>query len=1063
MLYKNTLKKVQKSFGRYLSIFLILLVAVGFFTGLQSTVPDIIKTSDDYYRSYNLMDFKILSSMGLSDSDVRALKALENVKDVIPSYSLDLLDQDKTLRVSAVNDSINKVKLVNGRMPEVENEALADFRYYKVGDTINIVSDTDEKLSNTLFTVVGTVQSVLFLSEDYGSTSIGDGKLLSFAFIPESNFILDAYTEIYITIDGADKISSASENYHNAVEQMNNQLEKIKHEREKARYMEIIAMADEEIDKNEEKLLDEKADAEKKFSEAKTELDDSAEKLNEAKKTAEAEFSKAKNELDINFQKISDAKSELLSNETELNKTVQIQNKQFEDAKIRIAEAWIQINNALQQYGITKSDINQKIIDLESAINTMEAQLEHLSSETEEYANFQAGLEQTRSAYEGLTSLRQSVAELSAQESELSMGIDTFNAQITESRNKIESAKEEIAQNEQKIQEGYEKYRKNLYAYTAEMAENEKNLEDGYKEYNENMEKFNSEISNAIAKIADARNDIYDIEMPTWYINDRDAVAGYSDFNSAIDVIEKVAVIFPLLFIAIVMLMTSNSMTRMIAEERSELGTLSSLGFNDSKIIGTYLLYVLSASILGTIIGFFIGSRFIPPLIYATFKYSLPPLIIRYDLISFTVIMLITIILMSIVTITACRKELREKPAMLMRPVAPKIGQKIILERLGFIWNRLSFTWKVTMRNIFRYKKRALMTIIGVASCASFLVVGFGLRDSMNIIIPKQYGDIFRYRNMSILKEEIDGFTDELSTALKNSQVEEPLLINQSAFKVNSEDRTLSIYLIVPENTQDFKKYFNLRDYKDKTSINLDHSGVVITQKIAEVYSVKKGDTITVQDSEKNSFELKVDSVAENYASSYIYMNNEVYSQMFGEKISYNTIVASQNAPDDIVAKKLIDSGYVLNTMSAKDIMKKAVDGNESLNSIVTLIVLVSSMLALLVLYNLTSINISERTREIATLKVLGFRDDETNAYIYREALLLALMSTLIGMGFGVFLHSFVIDMIEGDMTIFFKHIKVASFLISFALTMLFSVIMQIVTYFKLKKINMIESLKSVE
>lgn len=1063
MLYKNIWKKIKKSLGRYLSIVTIVLVGVGFFTGLQSTVPDITTTADEYYREHNLMDFKIISSLGLTDEDVTALNGLKNVRQVSPSYSLDLFDEDKTLRLSSLSDIINRAALVEGRMPESPDEALADERHYQVGDTIHITSDVEDKLDRTSFTVVGTVDSVLYIARDYGNTTIGDGKLLSFAFIPESNFILDAYTEIYLTIDGADSFSTVSDTYKTMSAQFKDQLTKIKPLRENARYQEILTTAHEEIDKNEAKLLDEKAENGKKLTDAKTKLDKNAKKLSDGKATAEAEFDKAKKELDTNARKLQDGKAELLTGEEELNESVKAQNSQFKAAKASIADGWAQIDVALKQYGLEREGVEQAVNEMSASILAMKTQLAELSPESVEYAQLQAQLTQTTTAYEGLTALKASIADLSAKETELNAGIKTFETKISKARSKIETSKKEIAAGEKKLQDGYAAYRSKLREYRSEMAENEQKLTDGYTTYEKNLSKFQKEIDKAEKKIANARKDLDELEMPVWYVNDRDSAIGYSFLNSANELVARVASIFPFFFIAIVMLMTSNSMARMIAEERGEVGTLSSLGYHDREIIGTYLLYVLSASGLGTVLGFLIGSRLIPPIIYSTFKVILPPLNIRYDLISFSVILLIAFLLMSFVTITACRRELTEKPAMLMRPASPKNGQKIFLERLGFIWNHLSFTWKVTMRNMFRYKKRAVMTIIGVAGCASFLVTGFGLRDSMNGVVPKQYGDILRYSNMSLLKEETSELTTELSTALSKAQVVDPLLLRQSSLQVISGSHSIEALVLVPENIEDFKTYFNLHNYPHGDEIRLDDSGVIITQKIAETYGLKKGDNITVEDSDKNTFELKVANIAENYVSNYIYITREVYQQEFGEEALYNTVVAAQNGEDKEVAQKLINSGYILNVMATTDVMQKALDGNQSLNSIVVLIVIVASLLALLVLYNLTSINISERIREIATLKVLGFRDSETNAYIYREALILALISTLIGMIAGVFLHHIVVDMIEGVGMVLFKRIQPLTFLISFALTMVFSLIMQFITYFKLKTIDMIESLKSVE
>jgi putative ABC transport system permease protein len=501
----------------------------------------------------------------------------------------------------------------------------------------------------------------------------------------------------------------------------------------------------------------------------------------------------------------------------------------------------------------------------------------------------------------------------------------------------------------------------------------------------------------------------------------------------------------------------------MIAEERSELGTLTSLGYKDNSIIATYLFYVLSASGLGAVTGFFVGCGFIPPLIYSNFQYILPPLIIQYDIKTFTLILAVTLTLMTLVTIISCYEELRHKPATLMRPVPPQNGKTILLEKITPVWKQLSFTWKVTMRNMFRYKKRALMTIIGVAGCTSLLLVGFGLRDSMNGVAEKQYGEIFRYDNMILLKDEAKNIGADLESLLSREKIENPLLIKQTAFKCETADKALDLFLIVPEDDDEFYKYYNLKSKATGSELLLKDNGVIITQKLSDVFRADKGDTITVKDADNNEYQLTVSDVAENYTSNYIYMNNAQYSKVFGKAASYNTIVSNFSGTDEkALAEHLIDSGFVLNMVFTGDVMQKVLDGNESLNSIIILIVAVASLLAIIVLYNLTSINISERTREIATLKVLGFTDGETNGYIYREAFILTIISIGVGLVMGIFLHRFVIDVIEGYAT-FFKRIKWPSFILASLLTMIFTVIMQLVTYFKLQTINMIESLKSVE
>ena len=1013
LLYKNTLKKIKKSFGRYASLFIIVLIGVGFFAGIQATAPDMLAVAQDYYKDHNLMDFKIVSSMGLTDDDVIALKTLNNASAVIPSYSLDVPDQDKAIRLHAIEDTVNKVKLIDGRMPEKENECVADDKTYKIGDQIKIASDVSEKLKNNEFTVVGTVESVLYLADDYGSTTIGDGKLSSFIFIDKNNFILDAYTEIYITDSGTKDTVAYSGDYDTAAAGLKNELVKIKPERENARYQEIFTDATNEISKNETKLKEESADNQKKLDDAKA-------------------------ELDTNASKLKDGKAELVKSEKDLQKNAEKQNKEFDSAKDKITAGWKEINSALAQNGIKKEELGTKINELDLAIGSMKLQLDQLPADSSEYAQLDLNIRQYSQMQDGLLKLRGSIDTLTSQEAQLNKGIETFNSEISKAERKIQDGKSEIA-------------------------ENEKKLNDGYEEYHKNLEKFNSEIADAQAKLDAARTDLSDIEKPQWYIFDRDAAVGYSELKSGINVVTSVAAVLPFFFIMIVMLMTSNSMARMIAEERNELGTLTSLGYQDNSIITTYLFYVISASGFGAVAGFFVGCGIIPPLIYSNFQYILPPLVILYDMTTFSLILAVTIILMTLVTVISCYEELKQRPAQLMRPVPPKKGQTILLEKIGPVWKHLSFTWKVTMRNMFRYKKRAFMTIIGVAGCTSLLLAGFGLRDSMNGVAEKQYGEIFRYDNMIILKDEVKNMGGALESLLTKEHIEEPLLIKQTAFKSEWKEKSLDLFLIVPENEAVFYKYYNLKSKDTGSGLSLSDSGVIVTRKLAEDLNAGKGGTVTVKDADNNEYRLTVSEVAENYTSDYIYMSNAMYNKVFGKSPAYNAVVSRHDTDEKVLAEHLIESDRVLNVVFTEDIMEKALDSSQRLNSIIILIVVVASLLAIIVLYNLTSINISERTREIATLKVLGFTDGETNGYIYREAFILTLISIGVGLVMGIFLHSFVVGIVGEFAPLFFKVIRWPSFVLASLLTVIFTVIMQIVTYFKLRTIDMIESLKSVE
>jgi putative ABC transport system permease protein len=418
---------------------------------------------------------------------------------------------------------------------------------------------------------------------------------------------------------------------------------------------------------------------------------------------------------------------------------------------------------------------------------------------------------------------------------------------------------------------------------------------------------------------------------------------------------------------------------------------------------------------------------------------------------------------MIFVTIVTCNKELKQKPAALMRPVPPKHGQQIFLEKITFIWKHLSFTWKITIRNMFRYKKRAFMTIVGVAGCASLLLVAFGVHDGMSGVAQKQYGDILQYDNIVILKDETQTISEDLKTLLDNQQMINPLLIRQSAYTCENNKELLDAFLIVPQNIELFEQYFNLKSITNKNDIALEDGNVIITQKIAVVYNLQNGDTITIKDADNNMYNLIISDIAENYVSNYIYINTLTYEKIFETPVIFNAIVSNHNADKTNLAEIMIDSGFAVNVIFASETIEKAMNNTNSLNGVIVLIVVVASILAIVVLYNLTAINISERNREIATLKVLGFRDSETNAYIYREAIMLTIISIGTGMVLGTILHHAVINLIEINALSLPKNIEAISYIMACAITMIVSTIMQVITYFKLKKINMIESLKSVE
>ena len=805
MLLKNSLKKIKKSFGRYLSLAIIIFLGVGFYSGIIESVPIIKGVQNKYYKNNNLMDLKLLSTMGFNDDDIYAIGKLDGVNLAVGSYSKDVLVSNDVIRVHAIEDNINEPYLISGTLPIKDNECLADANFYKVGDKITIDEDYKDDLDILTYKVVGTIYAPIYTSDDYGNSDIGNGKLYSYIYVPKDNFKYDYYTEAYVTIDKNKKDLPYSTSYEKKISKTTSALEKIKTERLNSRIEEIVNTS----------------------------------------------------------------------------------------------------------YGMISKDM-----------------------------------------------------------------------------------------------------------------------------------------------FTDAN----------WYILNRDdVVTSYVILEDQYNQVTIIANVIPIFFILIVILMTSNTMSRMITEERGEMGTLLSLGYSNFKIIGTYLAYVLSATMLGAVLGYFTGTIFLPRLVYNCFPLNFPNITYKFRLPLFSGCILVACLLMISVVIFSCLRELKQKPAYLLRPIAPKGGKKILLEKINFIWNRLSFSSKITFRNISRYKKRVAMTILGTAGCTFLIMIGLGLRDSINTVGDKQYSDLFKYDNLLVLKTNIEKITTDLENTL-DGLVTDTLLLNQSSFKVIDDRNTLDIYMIVPENSTGlFEKYYSIRTPDTEKKLKLNNDGIIITPKIRDRFNVEVGDYLTIESSNQKKYKLKVSGITENYVSNYIYMSKELYEKTFKEKITYNLIASKNKSNQNKIATKLLESGNILTVNFSDDLLESANDMVKGLDEIVVLLVVISSVLAFTVLYNLTSINISERTREIATLKVLGFRDLESNAYIYRETLITVVIGICIGLLITPPLHDIVMDLLEVDTLVFLRKIKPISYLIGSLLTFIFALIMQWITYFKLKKINMIESLKSVE
>ena len=567
--------------------------------------------------------------------------------------------------------------------------------------------------------------------------------------------------------------------------------------------------------------------------------------------------------------------------------------------------------------------------------------------------------------------------------------------------------------------------------------------------------------------VEQAKNKIKEInnsEINKWYIQTRDDNTGYNSLLQAIESITNLARVFPVVFYAIAVLISLTSMTRMVEEERSEIGTLKALGYSNRSIISKYITYASIACILGGIVGMSICFYLFPTIIWTTYGllYKVPNLITAFRFEDGIMGLGIAFICIVGATFVVCRKELTEMPANLMRPKAPKSGKRVLLERIKIIWNHLSFSRKVTVRNLFRYKKKSMMTIIGITGCTALILAGFGLRDSIRQIVTNQYQKIHKYNAMVYVNGNIDNVIEDLN---QNNEITNIVKLKAETGEVEKNGIKKSINIIVPENTEEFASLCTLTDM-DSQEVKLEDNGVIVTEKVAEMLDIQEGEEVTLILNNGVDYKFKVQKIVENYINHYVYISNATYKKVIGE---YDTNVLWLNLEDlsqeeqDALSEKMLQNSNIASVTMLDDMIETVDNMLGALDYVIVVLIVSSAILALTVLYNLANVNISERKREIATLKVLGFYDKEVDSYISRESIIFTIIGIMLGLGLGYFLTNFIITTCEVESFRFARQIKPISYVYAATITAVFSWIVDFIIHFTLKKIDMIESLKSVE
>lgn len=1092
-LLKDTFLEIKNNFKRFISILLIILLGVGFFAGLKATSPDMQKTVDKYFDDKNVMDIKIVSTLGLTDNDISSLKELEEINEIYGTYSKDAIaninNNESVIIMHSITDnnsSINQFTLVEGNLPENDNECLVEKSFLdemncNIGDETEIIleteKDTDPFLKTTKLKIVGAIESPLYISVGRGSTSLLSGKIDYYMYVPEDLINSDVYTEIYLTLNNAKELSSFSTKYEDIVDNAIDKLEILAVSREEERYNETVLEARTEIEDAQNELNEERQKYKSEIKDAENKIADARKTIEKSENTIISNEKKANNEFNSASEQLQTAETELANNEVIFYSAKTDALKQFEEVQITLDSLNSQLSSVidkLQELETQKITLETQKNDTESIIQTLTTNLT-TSTDPTEISQIQSNLyisnatldqltSYLKQVEQGITQAIQGKAELEANIFIINKQISTGTAELAEKEALLNSGKQELSDQKTKLEEA------KTTTYEA-LIDGKQELEKGKKELNENESELEeakleaeAEFSDAQAKIDDANKKVDEIEKPTWYILDRDMNEGYVSYSQDSERIASIGEIFPMVFFIVAALISLTSMTRMVEEQRTQIGTLKALGYTKFQIAMKYIIYALLATTIGGIIGILIGFNFLPSIIINIYGiiYTLPPAVIEFNTEYAFIGMIVSTCCTVGATIYSCIKELSNTPANLMRPKSPKLGKRVLLENITFIWSRLSFLQKVTLRNMFRYKKRFLMTIIGVAGCTSLIVAGFGLRDSISHMIPAQYGEIFKYQLQTSFKEEI---TSEEIDIIDNENNLNSLKINMQSVEITGSTQT--IQLIVPGDTQEINEFIELKSRKKDEKYNLDDDTVIITEKISKLLNIKVGDTIEIKDSDDKVVKITIGNITENYLMHYIYMSPTLYNELFSEDLNYNVLLSKTNDLDDeqeyTLAKNLLLNEHISSVTLSSDMKGYFTDILDSMNLVVWILIIAAGILALVVLYNLSNVNISERIREIATIKVLGFYDNETYQYISRETVILTIIGIIIGLFLGYFLEMFVLSTCELDTTMFDTRINILSYIYSVLITLFFSSIVSFMTHITLKKIDMIESLKSVE
>lgn len=1134
---KNLLQSIRSSIGRYIAIVAIIALGAGMFVGLITTKSDMVATAQKYVDEQNMFHLNLLNTYGWTDQELEAISKMDGVRDAEGTVTKDLIarfeedGEDQVYRFHAITEKVDRVYLLGGRMPQQPDECLVD------GSRANdsalgrqlILSDANEQdaldsISQKVFTVVGYVSTPLYMDMTRGTTTIGNGSLATYVYIPADAFTADYYTQISVTMDGdyavySDGLDEAMDRAGEKLKPGLTDLAQSRYENLKteaqaeyadglkeyeqglADYEKGQKEADEEFAKAEKELQD----GQKEIDENRTVLEDAQAQLKDAEDTltqsqtqlaeSQKELADAKAEA---YQQLANAYDELMKNYKTALSGQQELNKGLEDLNAGIAKiesGLEQITSGLEQLDLvvgilnTGVEVTQKLVDAEKASPVVNeeriAKLEaELASQQEKLDSYRKQKEELLTNQESLTKqladLQKTKKELEPQKETVDAAVKQIELGIMELESKQIQTENQFASAEAKLESAaiqLEEGKKELTAQKTKLEEGKAELEAAQATLDEGKAEFKAEKAKAEKELADAKVQLTDAKTkldeaketidsmtnPEVFVLNRNTNPGYLAVDSNSDIVAGVSRVFPAFFLLIAALVCITTLTKMVDEERTQIGVLKAMGYRSGAIMSKYLFYCGSAAILGCGLGVIVGSVIFPKIFWAAYSIILcltPKVELRLNApLCLGVVAAYTGVSL-LVTWYCCRTELKEVPAQLIRPKAPTPGKKIFMEYLPF-WNKISFLNKVMFRNVFRYKQRLLMMMVGIGGCTALLLTGFGIRDSIVDIVSYQFAEVTVYDMEVYFSEgrtqlQQDAFRQEL-----RPYVDQILFYHRSSVDLDYEGKSKPVDLIATD--RDLQNFMHLKS--GTRSLTMPGKGeIYLTVGMADALNIRQGDQVTLCNADMKEVTVTVSGIFDNHVNNFIIILPETL-ETWKQPLEQQMAIINVRDNQDVHEAGAIIAGMedVMTVSISQDIADSVGGMLEALDLIVITVVICAGLLAVIVLYNLTNISITERIREIATIKVLGFNSKESAAYVFKENLFLSALGACVGLAGGVFLLRFVMSQIKIDMVWFQPRLTFLSYVLALVLTMVSACLVDFLLYFKLEKINMAEALKSVE